>query len=125
MTHEEVQRWLDGYISAWRSGDAGEIGALFSEDAVYSFKPWLDEKTVEGREAIVAAWLQDPDEPGSWEASYQPFAVDGDRAVATGWSRYLATDDQPERMYHNAYLLQFDQDGHCVELREFFMLQGK
>ena len=75
-----------------RHDDAAAIGDLFTEDARYRFHP-SDEGFV-GREAIVRAWL-DPsgdastrDEPGTWEAHYEPFAVDGDRAVAVGWSRY-------------------------------------
>jgi hypothetical protein len=93
MTREEVQAWLDRYIEAWSSYDAGAIGDLFSDDARYRYHP-SDEGFV-GREAIVRAWLEPSgdastrDEPGTWEARYEPFAVDGDRAVAVGSSRYF------------------------------------
>lgn len=124
MTHDEVQRWLDGYISAWSSNDPGEIGALFGEDAVYSYRPWENENvTVRGRDAIVASWLENPDDPGSWEAQYEPYAVEGEKAVAVGWSRYEPSDDHPERKYHNVYLLRFDDDGRCVSFHEFFFLE--
>ena len=39
-------------------------------------------RPVEGREAIVASWLEDPDPPGSFEASYEPLAIDGEIHVA-------------------------------------------
>jgi ketosteroid isomerase-like protein len=124
MTHDEVQRWLDGYLSAWSSNDADEIGELFSDDAVYSYRPWEnDNVTVRGRDAIVASWLESPDDPASWEARYEPYAVDGDKAVALGWSRYEPTDDHPERTYHNAYILRFDEDGRCSSFHEFFFLE--
>jgi hypothetical protein len=32
----------------------------------------------------VANWLQEPDAARSWEASYAPLVIDGDRAVASG-----------------------------------------
>ena len=124
MNHADVQAWLDRYVEAWRANDRGAIEALFSEDAVYGYRPWdSDAHTVRGREAIVNSWLDQPDDPGTWDARYEPFAVEGDRAVALGWSRYAATGDDPERLYHNAYVLRFAADGRCAEFHEFYMLK--
>ena len=126
MTHEQVQSWLDDYISAWASNDAVRIGELFSEEAAYSYRPWRDDaNTVIGRDAVVASWQEDPDDPNTWEAEYAPYAVDGDRAVAVGWTRYLADDGEPERVYHNAFLLQFDDEGRCTEFAEFYVREKK
>jgi hypothetical protein len=126
MTHADVQGWLDRYVAAWRANEPGPIEALFTEDAIYGYRPWDDDNsTVRGRDAIVANWLEHPDAPDSWDAHYEPFAVEGDRAVAVGWSRYAATADNPERTYHNAYLLRFAPDGRCAEFHEFYMLEGQ
>ncbi len=126
MNRTDVQTWLDRYVEAWRANEAGPIEALFTDDAVYSYRPWdSDEHTMRGRDAIVASWLEEPDAPEAWDAHYEPFAVDGDRAVAVGWSRYAPTGDEPERTYHNAYLLRFAPDGRCAEFHEFYMLEGK
>ncbi|MEO6577304.1 MAG: nuclear transport factor 2 family protein [Candidatus Limnocylindria bacterium] len=125
MNRSHVQAWLDRYIDAWRVNASDEIEALFAEDAIYSYRPWNSEDhTIRGRGAIVASWLEEPDAPGSWDAKYEPFAVEGDRAVAVGWSRYAATGDKPEQTYHNAYLLRFTDDGRCAEFREYYMLEG-
>lgn len=123
MEHADVQRWLDAYVDAWRSYDASGIGDLFAEDATYRWHPWDDEsgETVDGRDAIVAAWLGDRDEPGSWKAEYRPWAIEGDRAVAIGVSRYLRADGSLDREYHNVFLCRFDADGRCVEFTEYFM----
>jgi uncharacterized protein (TIGR02246 family) len=122
MTHDDIQLWLQRYIAAWRSNDASEIRELFTDDAVYRYHPYGDD-AVRGRDAIAASWLEEPDAPDSWEAEYAPFAVDGDRAVATGWSRYAATADEPERTYHNVFLMRFGPDGRCAEFTELFMLE--
>jgi ketosteroid isomerase-like protein len=114
MTAAEVQRWLDAYVDAWRSNDAAAIGALFSDDAEYRYHPYDDPQR--GREAIVAGWLEEPDEPGSWEAAYAPLLVDGDRAVATGETRYA-----DGRTFSNLFVLAFDADGRCREFTEWFM----
>jgi hypothetical protein len=117
-----VASWLERYVAAWQSYDAAAIGDLFSTDAVYRYHPW-DEgaEGVAGREAIVASWLEDRDEPGSWVADYRPWAVDGKRAVALGTSRYLATDDAPETIFHNVFLLRFDDDERCAEFTDVYM----
>jgi ketosteroid isomerase-like protein len=119
MTHEEVQDWLDRYIRAWRSGDREQIEALFSQDAVYRYNPHDESRWVRGRGAIANAWLNERDESESWEARYTAYAVDGDRAVATGASRYFATADEPEKTYHTAFVLKFDDDLRCTEFVEY------
>ena len=122
MTRADLQDWLDRYIAAWRGNDADRIGDLFTPDAVYRYRPYGEDRHASrGREAIVADWLGDPDPPGTWEARYEPYAVDGDRAVATGWSRYAASDEEPERTYHNVFLMRFAADGRCAEFTELYM----
>ena len=117
MTHDDVTRWLDGYIDAWMTYDPDRIRALFSEDAEYRYHPW--DEPVRGREAIVADWLDDTDAPGTYIATYGAWAVDGKRAVATGTSRY--DDPTHKRTYHNVFLLEFDDAGLCSSFTEVFL----
>lgn len=124
MNRSDVQDWLDRYVDAWRANERGPIEALFTEDVVYRFRPYESHPAARGIDAVVEAWLGDTrDEPGTWEARYQPFAVDGDRAVATGFSRYLATAEEPARTYHNVFLMRFASDGRCAEFTELYMLE--
>jgi hypothetical protein len=129
MTHDDVQNWLDRYIAAWRSYDPAEIGDLFATDATYRYHPW--DEPLNGRDAIVRAWVAPEgsestrDEPGTWDAGYQPYVVEGDRAVATGFSRYFATGDDPEKLYHNVYLLEFDAEGRCRSFTEYAHVEQK
>lgn len=124
MTHDEVQSWLDRYVKAWASNDPDTIGELFTEDAVYSYRPWEDDEvTVRGREAIVASWTENPDDPATWEAAYRPYGVDGQKAVAVGQTHYQPIGDHSERTYHNAFLLEFGADGRCSSFHEFWVLK--
>ena len=123
MERADVQRWLDDYIAAWKSYDRAAIAALFSEDVSYRYHPY--DEPVRGRDAVVAAWLGEGDqgvastrdEPGTYDASYAPVAIDGDVAVAVGTSTYTS----PEATYDNCYLMRFDGNARCSEFTEFFM----
>jgi SnoaL-like domain len=124
MDRSDVQAWLDRYVEAWRANERAPIEALFTPDVVYRFRPYESYPAAVGIDAVVEAWLGDTrDEPDSWQARYEAYAVEGDRAVAIGYSRYVATDDDPERTYHNAFLLRFAGDGRCREFTEYYMLE--
>jgi ketosteroid isomerase-like protein len=118
VTHADLQDWLNRYVAAWRNYDPAAIGALFTDDATYAYHPWdTGEDVPRGRDAIVANWQQDRDEPGSWEAEYRPLLVEGNRAVATGETRYASG-----KTYVNLFVLRFDEDGRCAEFVEWFMM---
>lgn len=119
MNHAEAQNWLDRYIEAWRANDPALIGALFSDDVSYRYYPFS--KPLKGRDAVVQSWLEHPDEPGTWEAHYTPFSVDGDKVVAMGVSRYFARGDASEKVYHNCFLIEFDAERTCNSFTEFFV----
>jgi hypothetical protein len=117
MNRDEVQAWLDGYVRAWRSYDEADIRELFAPDATYAYHPF--DEPLRGREAIVASWLTEPDEPSSWEASYAPSLIDGRRAIATGESRY----PEDGNVYSNLFELEFDVDGRCTRFVEWYVKQ--
>jgi hypothetical protein len=120
MERADVARWLGDYVAAWKSYERTAIEALFTEDAVYRYRPEGDE--LRGHDAIVRSWLEDEaDEQGTYDAAYEPYAVDGDRAVAVGSSTYLKADGSIRTIYDNCFLLRFAPDGRCSEFTEFFM----
>jgi ketosteroid isomerase-like protein len=128
MERSDVAKWLSDYVEAWRSYDRDAIAALFSEDVRYRYHPY--DQPIEGREAVVASWLgegeaqeaSDRDEPGTYDAYYEPVAVDGERAVATGSSTYTKGPGGPvDKIYDNCFVMRFDADGRCCEFTEWFM----
>ena len=121
MDRATLRSWLERYIQAWRTYDVQQIGSLFTDDA--ELRSNVFEEPIRGRDAIVASWFEDQDEPGGWRASYEPFAVDGDAAVAIGTSTYLAPDGSIDRVYHNAFVLRFDAEGRCRSFTEWYVLE--
>jgi ketosteroid isomerase-like protein len=114
MTRDKVQQWLDRYVDAWRSYDAGAIGELFSDDASYAYHPY--DQPLQGRSAIIESWLSERDEPGSWDAHYEVSLLAGDRVIATGETSYAEG-----RVFSNLWQLRFDADGRCAEYVEWYM----
>lgn len=118
-----VADWLNNYVQAWKTYDPQAIAALFAENARYSFHPFdSGDAIVVGRDAIVANWLDNQDKPGTYDAHYEPVAVDGDTAVANGRSSYFEDDGKTlKRIFDNVFILRFDADGRCTEFREWYM----
>ena len=128
MDRAQAQTWLDRYVAAWLSYDAGDIAALFSADVTYRYHP--SDEPITGREAVVASWLggssangaSTRDAPGTYAAQYEPVAVDGDVVVATGTSTYRERPDGPVvRVYDNCFVMRFDADGKCREFTEYYL----
>ena len=127
MDRDTAQAWLDRYVAAWLTYDPSAIGDLFTTDVSYRYHP-VDEPTV-GRDAVVASWLGEGvtagestrDAPGTYAASYTPFAVDCDRVVATGTSTYRDEPGGPvTKVFHNCFVMTFDREGRCREFTEFY-----
>jgi SnoaL-like domain len=121
---QTLRDWLDRYEIAWRSNESDLVEALFTDEAVYRWHPWDQEgQLARGSEAIAQAWLAEPDAPGSWDLAAVALAVNEDLGVARCVTRYRATPTEPERTYHNIFLVQLDPDGRCSDFTEFFMLE--
>jgi len=75
---------------------------------------WLGEGDHEGASAR--------DEPGTYDASYEPVAVDGDVAVATGTSTYFVKPGGAvDTVYDNCFVIRFDGEGRCREFTEWYV----
>jgi SnoaL-like domain len=126
MDHATAQDWLDRYVAAWLTYDPGLIGDLFSDEVSYRYHPY--DEPITGCDAVVASWLGDGpasastrDDPGTYDATYAPVAVDGDTVVATGTSSYRDKPGGPVvRVFHNCFVIRFDRDGRCQDFTEWY-----
>lgn len=121
LSRDQFGAWLGRYIEAWRDRDPAAIGALFSADCAYSNRG--GHSPVTGREAIVAAWL-DADDDGdkrSWEAAYEPLAIEDEVHVAVGSTRYRDEAGAVEDEYSNIFVCRFDEASQCREFSEWCM----
>lgn len=121
ISHTGFQAWLDRYVAAWKSYDPQAIAALFSEDATYRYHP--EDDPVRGRDAIVASWLDERDQPGEYDARYEPLAIDPSNGshVARGWSRYFTSTGDLKDEYWNIYLVTFDEAAQATSFTEWWI----
>lgn len=116
-----AEDWVRRYRIAWESNDADDIRSLFTDDAVYYGAPG-DEHPFRGRDAIVAGWLENADEPGSTDFEFHVLAVDGDVAVARCVSTYTAYD--PPRVFDNLFVVRLAADGRAAEFTDWYIERG-
>jgi ketosteroid isomerase-like protein len=114
MERKDFENWVRGYIAAWKSNDAKDIAALFTQDAIYSTGPF-DEPWV-GQQAILDGWIGIGDQPGDWTFEYEVLAVDGDLGVMHGNTVYKESGT-----FSNIWLIRLTDDGRCKEFREWFV----
>jgi hypothetical protein len=119
VDREAFQGWLDAYVEAWKTYDRDKIEALFAEDARYRYHPQDD--PVQGRDAIVDSWLDGKDDPGTYDAHYEPLAIDGPVHVSQGVSRYFDADGNLRDEYCNIYICSFDDEGRCTDFTEYWI----
>jgi hypothetical protein len=110
-----VSAWMAGYLKAWSSNEPVDIEALFTPDAIYRPTPHSD--GWQGRDAIVAGWLDRKDQPGTWSFEHTILAVDADVAVVEGRTIYMA----PPSDYSNLWVLRLEPDGRCSEYVEWWV----
>ena len=85
----------------------------------YYYTPYAD--PLIGREAVVKSWLDNQDAPNTWEAHYEPMAVDGETVIANGFSRYFEDDGTFHAEWDNIFLLRFNDQGECTEFCDWYM----
>jgi ketosteroid isomerase-like protein len=110
-----VAAWVEQYVIAWNSNKPDDIGRLFSDDALYFTGPF--DEPWRGREAIIQAWLERQDAPGSTTFRYEVLVASGDTGIVRGWTQYY----DPPREYSNIWLVRFDGQGRCREFTEWWV----
>jgi hypothetical protein len=107
--------WVDRYRVAWETNNPGDIGALFTDDARYYTEPFAE--PWQGRDTIVARWLEGRDEPGTTEWSFEVIGSDGDLGFIQGRTFYKT---EPPRTYSNLWVIRLDGE-RCAEFTEWWM----
>jgi ketosteroid isomerase-like protein len=115
-TVADGERWLEGYRRAWESNEADDIRAIFTDDAEYFADPWNPPSR--GLDAIIQAWLDRLDEPGTWSFDGRVIAADGRLVFIQGETAYTSGTT-----YSNLWVVRLAEDGRASSFTEWWMDQ--
>lgn len=115
---EKYNGWVKDYVGAWNSNDPEHIGALFTEDARYFTKP--NEAPWEGRENIVAGWLDRKDEPDDTVFDYKILVATPKIGIVKGRTFYKSAG----LTYYNLWEVCLGEDDRCREFVEWWIQDG-
>jgi len=114
-----AHEWVARYVHAWETNDPNDVRSLFTQDAEYrdgpSTPPWV------GHDAILAGWLGQKDDPGTWSFEYELTAVDGDFAVVRGWTSYPSATEK-SRHYDNLMVIRLTPDGRARSFTDWWVV---
>ena len=122
MEKDAVQRWLDQYGQAWRSGNPEKATSLFSESAMYHETPF--EKALNGREMIRQYWQEGAaDSQENVEFQSQVWMVEHKTAIAGWQARFTRKGSGIRVVLDGVFRLEFSQfKNHiiCEKLEEWW-----
>lgn len=115
LDKEKFEKWLGGYLKAWRSNDPEHIRALFTAEAQYftqAFRPPRD-----GIDEIVESWIDRDDVVGNWTFESEWLAIQETSAVLEGLTTYL----EPPYIFKNIWLIRLNEADQCIEFKEWWI----
>ncbi len=110
------------YLTAWTTNDPADIAAVFAPDAAYPPRPNALH-VPSGIDEITAFWLEEKDEPGTWEFDWTVVVEDENAAAIRGVTRYPT--GAKTGVYDNLWLVRFDADGRAAEFTDWWISRKK
>ena len=118
----DIDRWLQLYLTAWKTDAPDDIARLFTDDARYFTEPFRD--AISGKDAIVAWWIEHGDSKTAWTFESKRIAREDGVYVVHGITGYPADEAKPAAasVYHNLWFVTLSDDGRASEFVEWWML---
>ena len=121
LSHDDVDRWLRGYESAWETRDAAAAAGLFTDDARYFETPWSE--PFAGRAGIAEYWRGVTADQRDIDFEYEIIAISGATAVAHWNAAFGLASSGAELALDGVFVLEFSAPGRVSELREWWVLR--
>ena len=118
MTATELQAWLESYRQAWETRDADAVAALFADDAAYHETPFG--RPAEGKDGVRAYWVQATRHQKDVTFAFDILSVGGDTGIARWRAEFTRVPSEVRVRLDGVFLLEFDADGRCRCLREWW-----
>jgi hypothetical protein len=111
VTQQQVEAWVNGYVTAWRTNASKDITALFTPKAEYHEWPYATDWI--GRREIIAGWQSRAAwQEGGWDFEWSTLMITGDTAAIRGTGVYKELGT-----FLNLWTVTFDEHGKCTMFR--------
>jgi ketosteroid isomerase-like protein len=121
LTTAALEKWLAGYERAWESRDAARAAELFTPTASYHEMPFDAPKT--GQAGIREYWSSVTADQRDVDFKSQVISVTGRTGVAHWSATFTAASTGARVELDGVFVLTFDANGRCSELREWWHLR--
>lgn len=121
MDTQGLVSWLDAYGQAWQERDADAVVRLFTADALYFDTPYAD--PFQGHSGIAAYWKRVTSDQSGIDFDSDAVGVIGNTGVARWSARFTSISNGAKLELNGVFLLDFDDDGLCACLREWWHLK--
>lgn len=118
MNESELEVWLERYRRAWENRDPEAAAALFSEDVKYYETPFI--APAQGRGGVREYWAHATRNQSDVTFSHDIVSVSGGRGIARWWATFRRVPSDVMVRLDGVFLLEFDDEGLCHELREWW-----
>jgi nuclear transport factor 2 (NTF2) superfamily protein len=124
MTIEMVQEWLAAYAKAWQERDPDQVAALFAPECVYRSSPFREPHR--GRDGVRSYWRRATEDQRDLDLRFGEPILQGFRVAVEWWAIIRSAGEtgvwEAGTLPGCLYLI-FDDEGHCIELREYWHWQ--
>ena len=118
MNETALRAWLDSYKEAWEARDPEAAAALFSEDVEYYESPFGP--PAKGRAGVRDYWANATRGQADVAFSYEVLAVSEARGMARWQATFTRLSSGASVHLDGVFLLEFNHEGLCRELREWW-----
>jgi hypothetical protein len=118
-----LQAWLDRYRAAWESREAARAASLFTADASYRETPF--DVPMRGPEGVREYWTRVTADQRDVQFQAKPIAVSGHTGIAEWNATFKLASSGATIELDGVFVLDFDSDGLCSSLREWWHVRQR
>ena len=118
MDIEQLKDWLRAYGAAWESRDAKAASRLFAGDASYYETPFGP--PARGRNGVEEYWIAATRRQSNVSFSWEVLDLSDDVGIVRWWAKFNRTRPKSVVELDGVLLLEFNDEGLCRTLREWW-----
>jgi hypothetical protein len=108
MKYDQIDKWIEKYVEAWRDNDVSKLADLFTAHAKYKEAPWSN--TIQGLSDIQKFWEEVCLRQSDFEIRSKIIAVEG--TTAEVHVNVIYKNDKPSK-WQDVWVLIFNDEGLC------------